>query len=58
MSEGGEQVAKYRAILLFDATDDKAAAKLAATAVAAVRGKLDRLTTRTESWGAVDTTSE
>ncbi len=51
-------MAKYRAILLFDATDDKAAAKLAATAVAAVRGKLDRLTTRTESWGAVDTTSE
>lgn len=45
---------KYRVIMLYDATNDAEAAKKADAAAKATGGKVDRLTKRAETWGAVD----
>lgn len=43
----------YRAIVVFDAPDAKAAKLKAENAAKAAQGKLDRLTIRRETWGPV-----
>lgn len=48
------QMEKYRAILLYDAANDAEAAKKADAAAKAAGGKVDRLTKRAETWGAVE----
>jgi hypothetical protein len=46
---------KYRAIILFDADSDEQAAEKVAKAAKTIRGAVDRLTVRRETWGAVET---
>jgi hypothetical protein len=46
-------VAEYRAIILFAAANDSVASEKATAAAKAAVGKLDRLTTKRETWGAV-----
>lgn len=45
---------KYRVILLYDAANDAEAAKKADAAAKMTAGKVDRLTKRAETWGAVE----
>lgn len=45
---------KFRVILLYDAANDAEAAKKADAAAKAAGGKVDRLTKRAETWGAVE----
>ena len=42
---------QYRAIVIFAAETDKAAKEQASAAAKLVKGKLDRLTVRRETWG-------
>lgn len=51
-------MAQYRAILLFTAPDDAAALKAAQAAAKAGNAKIDRLTTRKETWSGVVETEE
>jgi hypothetical protein len=44
---------QYRAILIFSAADDTEAKAQALKAAQLVKGKLDRLTVRRETWGEV-----
>ena len=45
---------KFRVILLYEATNDAEAAKKAEAAAKAAGAKVDRLTKRAETWGAVE----
>src|SRR5439155_5776563 len=48
------EMEKFRVIVLYDAANDAEAAKKADSAAKATGGKVDRLTKRAETWGAVE----